>query len=123
MGRIRGRGNRSTEDKLAGLLRTHRIKGWRRHQNLPGKPDFVFRQQKVAVFVDGCFWHGCPRHSNSPATNREFWQRKIAGNRARDRRVGRLLREKGWKVVRIWEHELTKGGERAVRRLCRALGE
>jgi len=72
-----------------------------------GKPDFVFPDQRLAVFVDGCFWHGCPLHGTNPATNREFWSEKITRNRQRDREVNRALRALGWRILRIWEHELT----------------
>jgi DNA mismatch endonuclease, patch repair protein len=70
------------------------------------KPDFVFRQLRVAVFVDGCFWHGCPKHVTWPKTRAAFWRQKIEGNRTRDRQVNRHLRVRGWTVIRIWEHEL-----------------
>ena len=72
------------------------------------RPDFVFPKSRTAIFVDGCFWHGCPRHATKPANNRAFWEKKLAGNKTRDRRVNRTLRRAGWKVVRIWEHELPK---------------
>ena len=118
MSRIRGRGNRDTELALRGLFRRHGIVGWRRHleirtpnselRNFKVKPDFVFPQLKLAVFVDGCFWHGCPKHCNQPANNRAFWRRKLAANRARDRLVTRTLRRRGWRVLRIWEHELAR---------------
>jgi DNA mismatch endonuclease (patch repair protein) len=106
MGRIRSSGNRGTEGALAKILRRHGIRGWRRRAALFGKPDFVFRARRVAVFVDGCFWHGCPQHGTRPRQNRAFWDRKLSGNRARDRRVNRELRAQGWRVLRIWEHEL-----------------
>jgi len=106
MAAIRSRGNKDTELKLVSILRAARITGWRRHQPLPGRPDFVFRQQRVAIFVDGCFWHGCRSHCRMPQGNREYWQRKIAGNSARDRRTTRLLRSLGWRVLRIWGHAL-----------------
>jgi DNA mismatch endonuclease, patch repair protein len=72
------------------------------------KPDFVFRQVRLALFVDGCFWHGCPKHCNMPASNRPFWRKKLAANMARDRRVNRALRRAGWEVVRVWECELPR---------------
>lgn len=111
MSRIRGRGNRETEVALARLLRLNGIKGWRRHGAVFGKPDFVFSSTRVAIFVDGCFWHGCPWHSNMPANNREFWFKKLSANKVRDRLVTRTLRTKGWRVVRIWEHELGRRNE------------
>ena len=108
MSRIRGRGNRTTEIALVKIFRTNGITGWRRHQPLPGKPDFLFRRERVAVFVDGCFWHCCPRCYKSPKSNRKFWDAKFAGNRGRDRRVVRELRQRGWSVLRVWEHGLRR---------------
>ena len=121
MSRIRGRGNKETEIALAKLLRRHGITGWRRNQPVLGKPDFVFLRQRVAVFVDGCFWHGCPKHANMPANNRAFWRRKLTGNKLRDRLVNRTLRHQGWRVVRIWEHELAMNPDRCVQRIQRIL--
>ena len=68
--------------------------------------DLVFTRARVAVFVDGCFWHGCPAHFQEPATNADYWTAKIAGNAARDRDTDRRLAEAGWTVIRVWEHEL-----------------
>ena len=121
MGRIRGKGNRTTEGRLAALLRAEGIIGWRRHRPLPGRPDFAFPKLRVAIFVDGCFWHGCPRHGTLPRTNARFWREKIARNRERDREVNRELRHRGWRVVRIWEHELRSVGG-AVRFRVEKLG-
>lgn len=120
MSRIRGRGNKDTEGALAALLRRNRIFGWRRHPAIFGKPDFVFAKLRLVVFVDGCFWHGCPRHATQPGNNAAFWLKKLAGNQVRDRLVSRTLRARGWTVVRIWEHELTKKNQpRLLRRLRR----
>jgi len=117
MSRIRGHGNKDTELALICLLRRHRITGWRRHHNTFGKPDFVFPAAKVAVFVDGCFWHGCPKHASMPVGNRPFWQKKLAANKARDRRVNRTLRRLGWRVLRFWEHDIARHPARCVHRL------
>ena len=114
MSRIRGRGNLSTEMRMIALMREHGIKGWRRHRHLPGRPDFVFLKEKVAVFVDGCFWHGCPAHYVAPRTAAGFWRAKISGNRDRDRKNSRMLRKLGWRVVRLWEHDFKKGGRSAA---------
>lgn len=121
MSRIRGRGNKATEIALMKLLRCHRIAGWQRHRPVFGKPDFVFPKKAVAVFVDGCFWHGCPKHSSLPVNNRPFWQKKMSDNKARDRRVNGTLRRQGWRVVRIWEHDLVKRGDACIRRIQAAL--
>lgn len=124
MSRIRGKGNKSTELTLAAAFRQQGVVGWRRHvllkprvvaedlplnrlaQRISVRPDFIFRAQRLAIFVDGCFWHGCPEHSKRPATNVEFWEKKLAGNSQRDQRATRALQAAGWIVVRIWEHEL-----------------
>jgi DNA mismatch endonuclease (patch repair protein) len=106
MAAIRSKGNKDTELKLASIFRAHGIKGWRRHQPLPGKPDFAFLKKHVAVFVDGCFWHGCRWHCRMPQDNRRYWQEKISRNAARDRTTNRLLRRTGWQVVRLWQHSL-----------------
>ena len=130
MSRIRGRGNKQTELALAHLLRSHGITGWRRQVRLcirgplrlKVRPDFTFRSARVALFVDGCFWHACPKHSNPPANNWEFWQKKLKGNKHRDRKVDAGLRSAGWRVVRIWEHDMTsKSHARLVARLRRVL--
>ena len=86
------------------------------------RPDFVFRKERVVLFVDGCFWHGCPIHGTRPKDNRAFWRKKIIANQTRDRRVHRALRTAGWKVLRIWEHCLRPKGLPAVlRRIQRAV--
>ena len=148
MSRIRSRGNKATELALARLFRRHKITGWRRQLNLrfanddlrmtknAGKnrkskianlkfavrPDFVFRKERLAIFVDGCFWHGCPSHGTQPKNNAAFWRNKISRNQIRDRLVTRSLKEAGWRSLRIWEHALARNGEkRLLRRLQHAL--
>lgn len=111
---VRGSANKSTELRLISFFRAQGISGWRRGLPLFGKPDFVFRASKLAVFVDGCFWHGCPKHGTQPASNARFWRRKIAKNQARDKEVTLALRRKGWRVMRIWEHELKRKNERRL---------
>ena len=123
MARIRYRGNRRTEGALVEILRAHHITGWSRHQAVFGRPDFVFANARLAVFVDGCFWHGCRRHSSYPKSNAAFWRKKLDGNVVRDRIVGRELRKAGWRVVRIWEHDLPKRGEYWAMRIKRVLQE
>ncbi len=116
MAKVRGRGNLTTEQALAKLLRSQGWSGWRRQQAVRGRdasgerfrvrPDFVFAVRRLAVFVDGCFWHGCPWHGTRPRGNAAFWRAKFRRNRARDRRDTRRLRREGWRVLRLWEHEL-----------------
>lgn len=121
MGRVRAKKNRSTEMRVAAYLIRHGLCGWRRHwPHVPGRPDFCFVQERVAVFVDGCFWHGCQRcRRNVPYSRRSFWRQKIESNRKRDRKVERLLRSQGYSVIRIWEHALDS--ESWIARLHRAL--
>jgi DNA mismatch endonuclease, patch repair protein len=108
MAAIPSKGNKDTELVFLRILKKYRISGWRRHLPLTGRPDFVFRRERVVVFVDGCFWHNCPMHGRSPTSNQEYWSPKFARNKARDRKVTKDLRTAGWKVVRIWEHDLKR---------------
>lgn len=119
MAQVRSRGNKSTEERLVHILRKNRIIGWRRHLEMLGNPDFVFPRERVVLFVDGCFWHGC-ECKTIPVANRTYWTRKIGRNAARDRRVTRKLRGDGWSVVRVWEHSL-EHPERVVARLRRVM--
>ncbi len=124
MSRIRGRGNKDTELALAKLFRQHGITGWRRNQKIFGKPDFIFPKLRLAVFVDGCFWHGCPKpkHAPLPKNRAEWWAAKLTRNRKRDRLVTRTLRKKGWTVLRVWECALTrKRSGRTIARIACAL--
>jgi DNA mismatch endonuclease (patch repair protein) len=120
MASIRGTDNRDTEIKLAVFFQKHGITGWRRHAKITGKPDFVFPKQRLAVFVDGCFWHACPAHGHQPKSNRKYWLAKFARNCQRDRMTNRTLRNTGWRVLRIWAHELNQP-ERVLGRIKRAL--
>ena len=107
MATVRGSGNKSTESRLRFAMVGAGLRGWKlRPKHLPGKPDFFFPKQGVAVFVDGCFWHGCPRCGHLPKANSAFWREKILGNQERDLRVRNLLTDQGINVIRFWEHEL-----------------
>ena len=108
MSRIPSKGNRSTEEKLIELFKKHRITGWRRNYKVKGRPDFVFLDQRIAVFVDGCFWHGHDCRNAVPKANAEFWRKKHRMNFERDQYVNALFIARGWEVVRIWECELKK---------------
>lgn len=116
---IKGHGNRSTEGRFVAACRAGSLTGWRRNSRLLGRPDFMFRRERLAVFLDGCFWHGCPACYREPKSNVEFWRAKIARNRARDAAVTSSLPGLGWRVLRIWEHELR--GVEWVSRLKAAL--
>lgn len=105
---VKGKGT-TPERQLFAMLAGMGLKGWRKHANdIIGKPDVVFNKEQVAIFVDGCFWHGCPhcQRKLAPETNREYWQRKISRNIERARSNNQKLRENRWVVIRIWEHEL-----------------
>ncbi|MEK6288035.1 MAG: very short patch repair endonuclease [Acidobacteriota bacterium] len=120
MSRVKSRGNLSTEVRLLNIFRERRISGWRRHFALLGNPDFVFPKQRLAVFVDGCFWHGCRSHGTIPATNSAFWREKLTRNRNRDRFVNRELKRRGWQILRVWQHEL-RDPKKVTRRVVRCL--
>ena len=107
MRQVKSSGNLSTELKFIEYLKEHKISGWRRKSKLLGQPDFVFPGSKIAIFVDGCFWHG---HSckTIPEKNREYWTKKITQNKKRDSQVTRTLRKNGWHVFRFWECHLKK---------------
>lgn len=120
MAAIKSKANQSTELKMAAIFRAYRVKGWRRHWPILGQPDFAFPKQRVAIFIDGCFWHGCPRHGRKPESHQEYWVPKLARNKVRDRRVTRTLRKLGWTVLRIWQHDLCRES-RVLRRCFAAL--
>jgi DNA mismatch endonuclease (patch repair protein) len=95
---------------------------YRKQAALPGRPDLAFPGARLVVFVDGCYWHGCPRHYSSPATNRPFWIHKLRGNDERDQRKDAELVALGWRVLHLWECEIKGGIEVVVARVRRALG-
>lgn len=103
---VRSKGNKSTELRFINIMKSHSIVGWRRNYDIIGKPDFVFTNKKIAVFIDGCFWHGCQIHCRLPATNVDYWENKIIKNKQRDRHVTKELKRRGWTVMRFWEHDL-----------------
>ena len=119
MARIRGTGTAPEMRLRRGLWRAgHR---YRVKSKLPGRPDLVFSRERLAVFVDGCFWHGCPLHYSGPARRRSFWARKLADNVRRDREVDAALVKAGWRPLHIWQHDLTNT-EDAIETVVRALG-
>ena len=121
MSRIRSRGNSSTELRLIELMRDASVTGWRRKSKLCGKPDFVFPRFRAAVFVDGCYWHGCRKCALTSKSNTEYWKPKIAGSVKRDRANNRTLRADGWSVVRIWEHDLRAHPMTCLAKIMQAL--
>ena len=118
MAAIRGRGNRTTEARFRGMLMRAGVRGWTlQTTGLAGKPDFFFPDHKVAVFLDGCYWHGCPRCGHVPTVNRPFWKAKIERNQQRDRENNAKLKAANVHVLRFWEHELQEEGSRCLQRL------
>ena len=119
MAKVRSIRNRSTEWRVRACLVRAGVRGWSMNPSeVCGKPDFVFPIQGLVVFVDGCFWHGCPKCKRVPSSNVSYWDQKIERNRNRDRKVTAILRREGWKVLRIWEHQLDSA-ESIIRRINR----
>lgn len=126
MSKIKSKGNMSTEIPFLRSLRKNGIKGWRRHMAIKASegrsvPDFVFPREKIAVFVDGCFWHSCPEHGTTPKSNRDFWLKKLKSNEKRDRRMTRILKKEGWKVFRFWEHSVKKNPDHCAKKILKFL--
>jgi DNA mismatch endonuclease (patch repair protein) len=117
MSRVQGK-NTTPEVTLRKALWAKGLR-YRLNYKLPGKPDVVFVSARVAIFVDGCFWHGCPIHGSIPATNKQFWMNKLKNNIARDREVTELLTASGWLVLRFWTHELKDDLENVVRKITK----
>jgi DNA mismatch endonuclease (patch repair protein) len=120
MSQIRGKDTRP-EVRLRKLLWSEGIRGYRIHYRLPGKPDIVFTKKKIVIFIDGCFWHKCPVCFQEPETRKDFWIKKIHSNIDRDKNVDEKLKNDGWTVIRIWEHEIRKDPENAVRKIIALL--
>ena len=108
MSAVHSKQNKSTEMKLIKIFKENGIVGWRRNYKVKGHPDFVFPDKKIAVFVDGCFWHGHDCRNTRPADNAEYWQKKRERNMRHDKEITALFENRGWTVIRIWECELKK---------------
>lgn len=108
MRQVRSKRNRSTEWRLRAFLIRSGIRGWTLNpRDIAGNPDFAFRGERVLLFVDGCYWHGCSRCYRRPSSHTDYWDAKVQRNRVRDVKTTRKLRSQGWCVLRIWEHELS----------------
>ena len=124
MRRIKSNKNKSTELRLIEVFRENHIIGWRRNYPVKGHPDFVFLDRKVAVFVDGCFWHGHDCRNTRPSDNQDFWNKKREKNIKHDREITERFADRGWIVLRIWECELKKKNrELLISRLQDILGD
>lgn len=112
---VRGRNNRSTEGQLRMALVRAGVGGWTLHARaVIGRPDFLFAQEHLVIFADGCFWHGCPRCGHLPKTNASYWRMKIALNRKRDSETTQRLQADGYRVLRLWEHQITTDADLCV---------
>lgn len=108
MKKVRSKKNKSTELKLIELFKENNIHGWRRNYNVKGHPDFVFLDKRIAIFVDGCFWHGHDCRNTHPKDNEDYWTKKRERNMKHDKEVTEYFEARGWTVVRIWECELSR---------------
>ena len=121
MRKVKSSGNQSTEMKLIQYFDAHHITGWRRHYNVKGHPDFVFMPLRIAIFVDGCFWHGHDCRNTRPADNAEYWEKKRQRNIDHDRAVTAMFEKRGWTVIRIWECELRKKNAETLNKKLQSL--
>jgi DNA mismatch endonuclease (patch repair protein) len=120
---VKGKGNKTTEQAVRLALVREGIDGWIMHPtHVPGKPDFFFPDANLAIFVDGCFWHGCARCGHIPKVNSSFWRAKIERNRKRDAATTKRLKADRVKVLRFWEHEISDGARRCVRKISSTIG-
>lgn len=111
------------EVKFRSALWRSGLRFYKNVKNLPGKPDIVFPKKKVVVFLDSCFWHGCPKHLRMPKSGVDYWQPKIARNKNRDIEVNNIYLEMNWRVLRFWEHELKEGFDERVQDVIKAFQE
>lgn len=105
---VKSSGNKSTELRLVDFFQENGIHGWKRHYPVKGHPDFVFLDKKIAIFVDGCFWHGHNCRNIKPSDNKDYWDKKRQRNIDHDKMITTRFQERGWRVIRIWECELQK---------------
>ncbi|MGH8004995.1 MAG: very short patch repair endonuclease [Limisphaerales bacterium] len=122
MAAVRSKGNKSTESRFRAILAASGLRGWQMQvQSLPGRPDFTFKRKKIAIFVDGCFWHGCPKCYRRPKSKRSYWDAKVERNRLRDQKNRQSLRKMGWVTLRLWEHQVLKSPTSCLQKLSFAL--
>lgn len=114
MSKVRSNNNKSTELALIKFFKENKITGWKRNYPVKGHPDFVFLDKKIAVFVDGCFWHGHDCRNTRPSDNAEYWQKKRERNIKHDKEVTAMFENRGWTVIRIWECELKNKNRSAL---------
>lgn len=108
MKKVRSKKNKSTELRLIEIFKQYGVTGWRRNYPVKGHPDFVFLDKRIAIFVDGCFWHGHDCRNTKPENNKEYWNKKRIQNARHDSMITACFEQRKWKVIRIWECELNK---------------
>ncbi len=113
MSKVKSKGSK-IENVFAKILRKNGFSYTRNSTKYFGKPDFVLKKYKTVIFIDSCFWHGCKKHRSLPTTNRKFWKEKINGNKERDKKVGRYYKKQGWKIFRIWEHNIKEDKSKII---------
>jgi len=116
MSKIKSKNTR-LENKIISDLWKRGFRFRRNVASLTGKPDIAIKKYKIVIFIDSCFWHGCPRHCRMPSSNRTYWEKKIKRNKERDREVTNFYKEKGWHILRIWEHELKNDYENILSKI------
>ncbi|MDR3556912.1 MAG: very short patch repair endonuclease [Syntrophobacteraceae bacterium] len=119
---VRGKGNRTTEEKFEKALILSGVPDWEmQSRSVPGRPDFFFPKERIAVFLDGCFWHGCGRCGHIPKKNKEFWAAKISRNKERDKNTDAIIRRHGISVLRFWEHQIRDELDDCISKLLRRI--
>ncbi len=115
MSKVKSKGNKSTELKMIQVFKQEGIHGWRRNYQVIGHPDFVFIKKRIAIFVDGCFWHGHDCRNTRPVDNSDYWKKKRQHNITHDTKINSIFEKRGWRVIRIWECELKKKNSEILR--------
>ena len=120
MRKIKSRDTKLEKD-IQRSLKLHKVYFAVNIKTIFGKPDIVFRKKKILVFIDSCFWHGCPKHCRLPSARRSYWVNKINRNKSRDKEVNRILKKEDWKVFRFWEHNLKRNHDSCLKKILLAL--
>jgi DNA mismatch endonuclease (patch repair protein) len=105
------------EDKVSKALWRAGYRFRKNDKSLMGKPDISIKKYKVAIFIDSCFWHGCPLHGNMPRSNKDYWKKKLSRNKERDREVNNYYETNGWNYLRVWEHDLKQSFDHAIEKI------
>jgi DNA mismatch endonuclease, patch repair protein len=120
MGAVKGKDN-LLELEFCKKLKRAGLRFSRNVSRLPGKPDVVFKNRELVIFLDGCFWHGCRKHFKLPKSNQIFWQSKIEGNMRRDKQINKFYKDMGWTVLRFWQHNITRNPNKLIDKIQKML--